>query len=269
MDNDENTNKDNFGESPENAERSREIMAQLLEVRKELKEMQEKAEEMREKVAGIDTELVEMRGGRILPKWVKYAGLISLVSLMLSGAAFYMDNGWTWNIEIISISIVLAFVGSLATFVVVSNFRQVERLEESMRKETKSFKGELDRINRYYKGLSGSMSEIARKTAVSEIVQARLRDAAAAEFFDPGREIEEIVRGLGILRKNNVTGDDLKRSLLSMHSRLLHVGHFAIFPPSTLALVRAIDSWTDRSDADISSLLDKMREDALKIERKR
>ncbi|MDR0681791.1 MAG: hypothetical protein LBG15_08095 [Dysgonamonadaceae bacterium] len=64
------------------------------------------------------------------PKWVYWVWLTSIVALILSIAAIYMDSGLIWNVESVSISIVLAFVGILATFIVIGNYAQVKDIEK-------------------------------------------------------------------------------------------------------------------------------------------
>jgi len=72
------------------------------------------------------------------PKWVCWFCLISIISLALSVSTFYMNSNLIWNVEIVSVSIVLAFVGILATFIVVSNYSQVKNIESNFDKKVKN-----------------------------------------------------------------------------------------------------------------------------------
>jgi len=58
--------------------------------------------------------------------WIFWAWIIAIVSLGISITVFFMK----WNANNASLSIVLGFVGILATFVVISNYVQVKEIKD-------------------------------------------------------------------------------------------------------------------------------------------
>jgi hypothetical protein len=81
-----------------------------------------------------------------IPKWVYWVWLISIIAIGLSIAAIYMNSGIMWNVESVSISIVLGFVGILATFIVVSNHAQVKGVKDEFLRKEKALQGKIEQI---------------------------------------------------------------------------------------------------------------------------
>ncbi|MDR1339216.1 MAG: hypothetical protein LBK58_04085 [Prevotellaceae bacterium] len=87
-----------------------------------------------------------------IPKWVYWVWLIVIIAIGLSIAAICMDSGIMWNVEIVSTSIVLCFVGILATFIVVNNFAQVEKIERQFKSEVGEMNDELSKYRHIIEG---------------------------------------------------------------------------------------------------------------------
>jgi Tfp pilus assembly protein PilE len=100
-----------------------------------------KIKELETALSKVNERINELEG---LPKWVYWVCPISIVAIGLSIAAIYMDSGLIWEVESVSIAIVLAFVGILATFIVVSNYAQVEKIEREFGGKMQSAKSELE-----------------------------------------------------------------------------------------------------------------------------
>jgi hypothetical protein len=85
--------------------------------------------------------------GTHLPKWIYWVWLVAIVALGMAIAALFI--GVTpyvcWNVEIVSVSIILAFVGILATFVVVSNYAQVKDIENKINSFENKVTGAIDK----------------------------------------------------------------------------------------------------------------------------
>lgn len=74
--------------------------------------------------------------------------LISIVALGLSITSTFWRYNIKWNIEIISTTVILTFVGILATFVVVSNYAQVKDVKEEVKTQITEIKDGFEkRIN--------------------------------------------------------------------------------------------------------------------------
>jgi hypothetical protein len=84
-----------------------------------------------------------------------------MISLGLSIAAIFVSADIKWNVEIVSTAIILAFVGILATFVVISNYAQVKELE---RKVTDSE----GRIGRKVADLEGKIENKVNELSVKQ-----------------------------------------------------------------------------------------------------
>ena len=82
--------------------------------------------------------------GKKLPCWVYWVWLIVIVSLGLSVSSLFIRVGYNWNVEIVSISIILAFVGILATFVVISNYAQAREIKNEYDKKTKELESKFE-----------------------------------------------------------------------------------------------------------------------------
>jgi hypothetical protein len=65
-----------------------------------------------------------------MPKWVYWVWLISLVAFGFSITSMYRAYNIKWNIEIISTAIILGFMGIIATFIVVSNYAQLQAVKK-------------------------------------------------------------------------------------------------------------------------------------------
>lgn len=81
-----------------------------------------------------------------LPKWVYWVWLTAIVSLGIAITTLFI--GVTpyvcWNVETVSLSIILAFVGILATFVVVSNYWQVKEIESKFYLKVQEIENKFD-----------------------------------------------------------------------------------------------------------------------------
>jgi uncharacterized membrane protein (DUF485 family) len=77
-----------------------------------------------------------------LPKRIYWVWLIAIVALGFSIISLFIDviPYTNWNVETVSLSIILAFVGFLATFVVISNYAQVDKIEKKFDKKTQEIK---------------------------------------------------------------------------------------------------------------------------------
>jgi len=84
-----------------------------------------------------------------IPQWVYYVWLIAIASLALSITAFFICvfPFVTWNVETVSIGIVLGFVGILATFIVVSNYAQVKDIERKFDKKIKEVDKRIEKLD--------------------------------------------------------------------------------------------------------------------------
>jgi hypothetical protein len=81
-----------------------------------------------------------------MPCWVYWVWLIAIVSLGGSIAALFVGvtSHVRWNVETVSLSIILAFVGILATFVVISNYMQVKEVKDEFEIKTIAIKKDCD-----------------------------------------------------------------------------------------------------------------------------
>jgi hypothetical protein len=74
--------------------------------------------------------------------WFLVIAVISVIALGLAITSFFM--GVTpyvnWNVETVSLSIILAFVGILATFVVLSNYMQVQDIKREFTQKIEKLK---------------------------------------------------------------------------------------------------------------------------------
>jgi len=80
--------------------------------------------------AEIKIDFSELDKLKKTPKWTYWVWLISVVALGLSISAIFISADMKCNVEVVSISIILGFVGILATFVVISNYVQGRRQNE-------------------------------------------------------------------------------------------------------------------------------------------
>ena len=114
-------------------------------------------------------------GGSInLPKWVYWLCLISIVSFGLSITCFFIciNPHITWSIETASLTIILAFVGILATIVVISNFSQVNRIEENVKEN-------VHQINKIVKDVKDRLVRVENNIAETraKIDEIKVRDS--------------------------------------------------------------------------------------------
>lgn len=93
-------------------------------------------------INSLDVRLKKIEPILKFPSWVYWIWLVGIVSLALSLIAIFCGvvPYTNWNVEIVSISIVLGFVGILATFIVVSNYMQVKEIE-------KKFDGKTEKLD--------------------------------------------------------------------------------------------------------------------------
>jgi hypothetical protein len=100
---------------------------------------------------GIDKIEKQIKGlkdnvNRKIPKWVYWIWLISIIALGLSLTSIFWGYNIKWNVEIISTSIILAFVGILATFVVVSNYAQVKEIKDEFKSKITEIEKETTKL---------------------------------------------------------------------------------------------------------------------------
>ena len=69
-----------------------------------------------------------------LPMWVYFVWLFAVISLALSLLCFFVFvfPNTKWDVNAVSVAIILAFVGILATFVVVNNHIQLKQTEDKI-----------------------------------------------------------------------------------------------------------------------------------------
>jgi predicted Holliday junction resolvase-like endonuclease len=82
-----------------------------------------------------------------IPKWVYWVWLIVIIALGLSVASLFIKVSYNWNVELVSTSIILTFVGILATFIVVGNYMQVRDIKSEIK----------DRIDALEKDFNGKI----------------------------------------------------------------------------------------------------------------
>ena len=76
-----------------------------------------------------------------LPKWFYWVWLIAIISIGLSICTIFISvyQHINWNVEVVSTSIILAFVGIIATFVVISNYSQTRDFKDIVEKRIIEF----------------------------------------------------------------------------------------------------------------------------------
>jgi hypothetical protein len=89
----------------------------------------------------MDKEIVKEKK---LPRWVYWVWLISIVALCFSFASIFSRYSIKWNIEIVSTSIILTFIGIIATFIVVGNYVQVIKIENQFNERIKEIEDNFD-----------------------------------------------------------------------------------------------------------------------------
>lgn len=104
------------------------------------------------------------------PNWVYWVWVLAIISIGLSIASFFgVYHNVTWNVETVSLSIILAFVGILATFVVISNYSHVKEVEHTF--DAKMLETRED----YYKIINNSAANLMDFTmAISSMNMAKL-----------------------------------------------------------------------------------------------
>jgi hypothetical protein len=95
---------------------------------------------------GIRISKTESKSKINLPKWVYWIWLISIIALGISITSIFWGYNIKWNVEIVSTTIILGFVGILATFVVISNYVQVRDIE--------------NKVNSYIGGMQSIMEDV-------------------------------------------------------------------------------------------------------------
>ena len=76
---------------------------------------------------------LQKQAKRNIPKWVYWVWLISIIAFGFSIAALFIRISYNWNVEFLSRAIILAFVGILATFIVISNYAQVKEVKDEFK----------------------------------------------------------------------------------------------------------------------------------------
>jgi predicted nuclease with TOPRIM domain len=74
-----------------------------------------------------------------------------------------MDSGLIWNVEIISISIILAFLGFLTTFIVISNYAQVKEVKDEFTKQITDTKDEFGKEVSEIESLRKEIEDLRKK----------------------------------------------------------------------------------------------------------
>ena len=84
----------------------------------------------------------------ISPKRNRVAIILSIISLVLSLASFItiVAVKINYNLETVSLLSIIGFIGILATFVVVSNFSQVNRIEVKMETKISELSGVVSKL---------------------------------------------------------------------------------------------------------------------------
>jgi SMC interacting uncharacterized protein involved in chromosome segregation len=142
-----------------------------------------------------------------LPKWVYWVWLIGIVALGLSIASIFIVSDINWNVEVVSTTIILGFVGILATFIVVSNYMQVkevkdksERIENDFKDKTRRFEKENKIINekiiKIETDLLNQIEQIKNANKVTE--QIKVQEKSISEF---NQSIEKAIKPFKTIEK--------------------------------------------------------------------
>jgi len=96
--------------------------------------IQEIVDSIHSEIKGLKNNIDEIKrkSTKKIPKWVCWVWLVSVIALALSTASLFIRIDYKWNVELVSTTIALAFVGILATFTVVSNYMQVKNVEDKV-----------------------------------------------------------------------------------------------------------------------------------------
>jgi predicted RNase H-like nuclease (RuvC/YqgF family) len=122
----------------------------------EIKNLSERIESFQNRNNELGKEIAELKEQiqnknsktKMLPKWVYWVWLVSLASFGLSISCIFFGYNIKWNVEIVSTSIILTFVGVLATFVVVSNYAQTKDIQRDFENKVKEIKEQFGDIEK-------------------------------------------------------------------------------------------------------------------------
>ncbi|MDR1973719.1 MAG: hypothetical protein LBQ31_03485 [Bacteroidales bacterium] len=99
----------------------------------------------------------------VLPKWVYWVWLISIVAIGLSIAAIFTNYSIKCNVEVVSTSIILAFVGIIATFIVVSNYAQVKDIKDDTAEKIKKMNEDYNNFQKERISIRDDIDDIKAK----------------------------------------------------------------------------------------------------------
>jgi hypothetical protein len=174
----------------------------VVEILKDVSGLNSRVISLEKKIDGFKTET---------PRWVYYIGPISLLALALSGISLFMKSGLTWNVEALSLSIVLGFVGILATFIVVSNYIQVKSVEDKGERLESEVKTEVGEIRRLF-------TERAKEIERVEEDLLALKVQAFIESLDTKGPRNQVLNTLGFILKENLKAGTVNMLLTYMHT---------------------------------------------------
>jgi cell division protein ZapA (FtsZ GTPase activity inhibitor) len=116
--------------------------AEIEKLRGEIDKLKAEKKLIEDKINNIETGIK-----KALPKWVYWVWSIAIVSSGFAITALFI--GVTpyvcWNVETVSLSIILTFVGILATVIVVSNYSQVKEIRNEFEIRIKNIEGKFEK----------------------------------------------------------------------------------------------------------------------------
>jgi hypothetical protein len=126
-----------------------------------------------------------------------------------------------WNLELISSGIAFAFIGVLATFIVISNFMQVKEIEEKVKETDKKYDDIKDEIeaSKFYTDMSISFNDMLNNMAlmtnapeIDKYVLFPMSYSDAGNFLFSA--LSTIERGIRLHEKDN--NNDTAKSIIEI-----------------------------------------------------
>ena len=165
--------------------------AYLKKIDNDVEDLQKKEVVMADRIEKLEKRIGKLELNARFPRWVIWVWLIAIVAIGLSliSIFFSVAPNTKWNVEIVSTSIILAFVGVLATFVVVSNYMQLKRTEdrvEALQTQLGSQSEKLINLETSNKTLSDNFSK------TKNIIYATVANVFLEMFFIKNAEKDEL-----------------------------------------------------------------------------
>jgi hypothetical protein len=178
---------------------------------------------------------------KYIPKWVYWVWLISIALLSISLIIFFcvVSPNVNWNVEVVSVSIVLGFVGILATIVVINNHSQVREAKDDFSIKVSDLGKKIDErekdfddrmkcaIDDFEHRLNEKEREIRSTFKISiDKIRQEVQFLAFSAHCDVGNYDAAVMQAMIIIHQSSV--DDANNRIIPFIIKSFNNMHFAI-----------------------------------------